>query len=172
MHSPGPQRTVCGGPALPASLESCTLGPSSLNCTGYSSRHLSPQKSPHQTRHHFPCPLCLELQQEHVTPSHTFSLVSDWAAGWCTSASFLQGRKILIPPASVYPATLTSFPLELPLLALGRKKHPTGGEEIASQHELSTSPKGQDGPNLTSCLHRDIGKGKVGRRRAGSTASE
>lgn len=34
------------------------------------------RKSPHKTRHHSLCLLCLELWRAHVTPSHRFSLAS------------------------------------------------------------------------------------------------
>ena len=62
----------------------------------------------------------------------------------CTSASFLQGGNTLISASSEYPTTLTVFPWEPLLRDLGKRKLPTGGEEIAPQHELSTSLKAQD----------------------------
>ena len=81
---------------------------------------------------------------------------------WLAVATFLQGGKVLNSPPSGHPETLTSFPLELHLLALGRKEHPAEGEETALQHELSTSPKGSGWSHLASCLHRSIGREKLG----------
>lgn len=161
MPSPRPQNTLTCGPALLASLRGCTLG--SLSLTVLATPGGTPSFGSLPIRlSTISSARCVWIFREQVLTRPT--VLPGFRCGcWLLHLSNLPaGKQDSQSPPSGHPATLTGFPLELHLLALGRKEHPAEGEETASQHELSTSPRGSGWSHHASCLHRDIGREELG----------
>ena len=156
MPSPRPQNTLICGPALLASLRGCTLGSLSLTILATSVGTPSFRSLPIRLST-ISGARCVWIFREHVLTLPQFSLASDAAVGCCMSATFLKEAKILNSPLSGHPATLTGFPLELHLLALGRKEYPTEVEETASHMNSAPHPEAQDGPTLPAVFTGTMG---------------
>lgn len=153
MPSPRPQNTVTCGPALLASLRGCTLGSLSLTILA------TPVGTP--SFRSLPIRLstissvrCVWIFREPVLTPPT--VLPDFRCGcWLLNLSNLPAGK-QDSQFSSFRTSCNPYRFSFGASSLGF------GQEGASQHELSTSPRGSGWSHHASCLHRDIGREKVG----------